>query len=35
MKYGKKIKNIKFYLITLSIIVIAVLFQIGIQSLSH
>ncbi len=35
MKYGKKIKNIKFYLITFGIIVFAVLFQVVIKYLSQ
>ena len=33
MKYGKKIKNLKFYALTLGIIVIAVLVQLGLQVL--
>jgi len=35
MKYGKKIKNVKFYLITFGIIAIAIVIQLGIQYIAR
>ncbi len=35
MKYGKKIKNINFYLMTLGIIAITILIQLGIQYIAR
>jgi len=35
MKYGKKVKNIKFYIIALGFIIIGIIFQMGIQYFAH